>query len=284
MTGRRVTRASSLAANSEGAQAAPSASAPKTPGARSKKAGSTVARQSVVSKTTETYGSKGADQYIAQNTAGKSKGDVATDFPDTASAHGSLSGEDRARSNPARSIRAARSDNGDVGPNIGGGNMTEQNPNAGADNATVLNPFPDVTLRHTNTEGESHTRFHPNLKSWIGALIAVLLIIGFSFYPPILGGSKHLSVPTDTSVSKDNAVLQRLDRLEARMSVFDNIIPVIEQVSVAEQYQVDYFDPRIGAVTWPKYTSPEKMRQVGGWMGFFKKQVPLRYVWGKRVP
>ena len=39
---------------------------------------------------------------------------------------------------------------------------------------------------------------------------------------------------------------------------------------------VDWFDPRNMAVTIPKYTSPEKMRDVSGWLRFFKKQVPFR--------
>ena len=274
MTGnRRVTRASSLAA-SEGAQAAPSASAPKTPGGRSKKAGSTAPRQSVVSKTTETYGSKGADQYIPQNTAGKSKEDIAGEFPETASAHGSSSGDDMAHSNR----RAARSNKGNVGLNAFSGNIPEESRNMDAENATALNLLADVTLRNTNTEGESRTSFHPNLKAWIGAIVAVLVIICLFASPPLPGGS--LSVPTDKTVLNQDA-LQRLDHLEARMSEYDNFIHLVDQVNVAEQYQVDYFDPRQGAVTWPKYTSPEKMRKVGGWMGFFQKQVPFRYVWSK---
>ena len=278
MTGRRVTRASSLAASNASAQAAPAASVPKTPGGRSKKGGSTAARQSVVSKTTETYGSKGADQYIPQSTAGQSKDDIAVEFPDTASAHGSSSGDNRARSNHG----AARSSKGDVGRNIVSGNLLAENPNVNADNATVPNLSPDVTLRHTKTEDDSHARFRPDLKAWIGAIIALILIISFVTYPPSFGGSKHSSVHTDTSVSNEDTLIQRLDRLEALVAGHDNFIPGIDQVSIAEQYQVDYFDPRNGAVTWPKYTSPEKMRKVGGWMGLFKKQVPLRYVWGKR--
>ena len=277
MTGRRVTRASSLAATSESAQAAPSASAPKTPRGRSKKGGSTVARQSVVSKTTETYGSKGADQYIPQNTAGKSKEDVAVDFPDTASAHGSASGNNLDRSNN----RAARGDKGEVGRNNVGGHVPNENSNVQIDNGTLLIRSPDVTLRHNIAEGDSRTRFRPNLKAWVGAIVVMFLIISLT-NAPFFEGSKHHSVSTETSVLNGDAINQRLDQLELRMSDYDNFMPVIDQVSVAEKYQVDYFDPRHGAVSWPKYTSPEKMRKVGGWMGLFQKQVPFRYVWGRR--
>ena len=79
----------------------------------------------------------------------------------------------------------------------------------------------------------------------------------------VLGNSKV--------VVHDNILRQRVDDMEAQLSKLTN-----EGLVSDNMYKVDYFDPRNKAVTWPYYTSPEKMRDVGGWMGLFKKQVPFK--------
>ena len=171
----------------------------------------------------------------------------------------------------------------------------------------------DVTLRNTTQDAEdiSASSFRPsflhavetlynnmnNGKKWLMLLTVLILAVAYlvseSFNGPFFG-AKHGLLPVrftlrnivandmtaasgkPDAVVIDNSLRQRLDIVEAQLLKLTHEIPESE-----DRYKVDYFDPRNKAVTWLKYTSPEKMRKVGGWMGIFKKQVPFRYVFSE---
>ena len=65
---------------------------------------------------------------------------------------------------------------------------------------------------------------------------------------------------------------QQIDSMERKLQGMQNDM---QYAVYAQKLAVDWFDPRNMAVTISKYTSPEKMRDVGGWLGLFKKQVPF---------
>lgn len=70
----------------------------------------------------------------------------------------------------------------------------------------------------------------------------------------------------------DSSIRHELANLEQRILELSNE----QEISATEaKYKMDWFDPRNDAVTVPKYTSPEKMREVDGWMGLFTKKVPF---------
>ena len=65
---------------------------------------------------------------------------------------------------------------------------------------------------------------------------------------------------------------QQIDGMDRKLQGMQNDM---QYTVYAQKLAVDWFDPRNMAVTISKYTSPEKMRDVGGWMGLFKKQAPF---------
>ena len=70
----------------------------------------------------------------------------------------------------------------------------------------------------------------------------------------------------------DISIRHELANLEQRILELSNE----QEISATEaKYKMDWFDPRNDAVTLPKYTSPEKMREVEGWMGLFRKKIPF---------
>lgn len=207
--------------------------------------------------------------------------------------------------------RAARNDKYNAARNAN--DLAARNGNNGitpigsldADNATVLGGMPigDHTLRTQDIEDNGGTSYRPSFlhavesfcknmvtgKKWLLLLTVFMLatayLVSEPFYGPILG-TKHGLLPVRSGLrhtldngmpapvnSADDHCHQRLEDLESRVFKLTNEKPVH-----ADKYQVDYFDPFNQAVTWPKYTSPEKMRKVGGWMGFFDKEVPFKYV------
>lgn len=72
-------------------------------GGRTKKAGSAV-RQSVASRTNDTYGSKGADKFVAQTTTRKTKKDIAVDFPAGTSSNQKVDALSAANLDPSRQL------------------------------------------------------------------------------------------------------------------------------------------------------------------------------------
>ena len=131
-------------------------------------------------------------------------------------------------------------------------------------------------------------------KKWLLLLTAIVLamaiLLSDIFAGPILGAQYDLlSIRNDLrkvlsngmTIAKElphrvidsDALTQRLDYVEAQLSKLTNDAPTFE-----EKYKIDYFDPRNEATTWPKYTSPEKMRPASGWKSFLYSEVPYRYV------
>ena len=71
----------------------------------------------------------------------------------------------------------------------------------------------------------------------------------------------------------DEILNHRMDSMEERLlNLKDH-----EDLSIfGGKQSVDWFHPSNMAVTISKYTSPEKLRKVGGWLGLFKKQAAFK--------
>ena len=72
---------------------------------------------------------------------------------------------------------------------------------------------------------------------------------------------------------RDESLNHRMDSMEERLlNLKDH-----EDLSVfGGKQSVDWFHPSNMAVTISKYTSPEKLRKVGGWLGLFKRQAAFK--------
>lgn len=99
----------------------------------------------------------------------------------------------------------------------------------------------------------------------------------------IAAGFDSLGGKVDTIAAGHDSLGQRLDNVDISFrqelaNLEQRILQLSNEQEIAAteaKYKMDWFDPRNDAVTLPKYTSPEKMREVDGWMGLLTKKVPF---------
>lgn len=298
-----------LRSSSRVPSAAPSA-APATPRVRSRKAtskvgsnagGSVAGRNEVDSRAQDSYGSRAPDNTATQQRHADTLQQIGSNFegelgPSAPNAAPSVSSSRRARHrspdpseqlsviqeaqafDPSRNDLAGRDVDGATGLPTGANDLVDDQ---------LQSDHQHVTHAIEPTYSPENV---PN--KWLAIFALVLLALAclapLAYYGSMaavkLSLTKQIEGRIDAIVANHDSLVhrldvadityhQQLDYLEHRLSEVTND----QQITAIEtKYKIDWFDPSNDALTLQYLTSPEKMRQVGGWMGLFKKEVPMK--------
>lgn len=190
-------------------------------------------------------------------------------------------------------------DNTRYGHDVTGNDLARHDLDGATARHTPANNFartPRQNLRYiAANSAQAEFDFGKVAKKWLFylglTLFALACLVALSYYSFLLLGLDRFTrdgrqygdlVKGQESLVKGQESLNHRDEgFNHRMNSFEEKLLSLHDTKEYSIYgggkaSVDWFHPSNMAVTISKYTSPEKMRKVGGWFGLFQKQVAFK--------
>ena len=260
-------------------------------------------RKTRVSRRLDTYGSPDSDRAAAQQHRQEMLQNVGSAFGRAFDGDAQPAMPSRL-SNPDDQFQQVETseimDNTRHGHDITGNDLARQDLDGATARHTPANNFartprqnPRYVAANSAQAEFGFGKVAKNLLIYLGLIMSILAcLVTLRYYTfELIGLYRDVRINEQTQAFKygelikdQESLMQQLARKQESFNQWaDNMEENLRNLHIAKENSiyggkatVDWFHPSNMAVTISKYTSPEKKRKVGGWLGFFQKEVPFK--------